>query len=291
MSVSSTRFIAPHPRLLPYLSAYYFTEINSPDGAVKDWLSPEWASVRYRYQGDMRGGIYTGPMHPIPPAHFVGPTSLASPFLSASSRVASIGFLPLGWSMFINEPASNWANRIGPADTVETPVRFMDYWAEIQAAADPDKIAAIFDRMLLKVLDKEPLINAADAGRIRAAHLVMIDPHTTTVAEFAERLERSVVQVQRMSSKIFGFPPKLLLRRQRFLRTLAVVMRDRNSNWIDALDDDYYDQAHFNRDFRLFFGMSPRAYLAQPHPVIEAAAKARMAFLGDPLQGLQRPGG
>jgi AraC-like DNA-binding protein len=276
---------------LPYLSAYYFTDIHSPDGAIVDWLNPEWAGVRFRYSGEMIGGFYPEPMLPIPPAHFLGPTSLASPFSSSMSRVASIGFLPVGYCMFIKEPASNWADRIGPVEAVNSPARFMDYWDEIRAAADPEKIAKIFDRMLLGALDSDRLIDADQEARIRAAHLALIDPETKTVVQFAERLGCSIAQLQRMSAKIFGFSPKLLLRRQRFLRTLAVVMRDRNSNWTDALDRDYHDQAHFNRDFRLFFGMNPRAYLAQQHPVIDAAAQARMAFLGDPLQGLQRPGG
>ena len=70
----------------------------------------------------------------------------------------------------------------------------------------------------------------------------------------------------------------------------AVIMRDPESNWSDALDANYYDQAHFNRDFRQFFKMSPREYRAHPHPIIGAASKARMAAMGDPLQALQKPG-
>lgn len=288
---SHTRFIAPHPRLQPYLSVYYFTAIDSLDGEpVRDWMNPEWASVRFRYSGDTLGGFVGQELRDIPPSHFVGPTSLAGPFAAHHARIASIGFLPVGWSMFINESADVWADRLDDASLVKTPVDFADMMHAASSAHDLDDMAIRFDNILLDALDNRPLIDAATEQRVRTAHAAIMDPEVTSVTQLAERLQLSIAQLQRISLRIFGFPPKLLLRRQRFVRTLAVIMRDPESNWSDALDMNYYDQAHFNRDFRQFFKMSPREYRAHPHPIIGAASKARMAAMGDPLQALQRPG-
>jgi AraC-like DNA-binding protein len=58
-----------------------------------------------------------------------------------------------------------------------------------------------------------------------------------------------------------GLPPKRLARVVRFERAVALLRRDA-SLAAAALDSGYYDQAHFNRDFRALAGLSPRAWLA-----------------------------
>jgi AraC-like DNA-binding protein len=175
---------------------------------------------------------------------------------------------------------------------LKTILPFSGLLERIAAAGEPRAIADLFDSVLLAALDAHPLTadEADEEKRIIAAHAALIDPVTSTVAEMTDRLGMTIKQLHRFSLKIFGFPPKQLIRRQRFLRTMAAVIHSPATNWADALDLQYYDQPHFNRDFREFFGMSPDQYRRLPHPVIGAAAKARMKALGDPLQALQRPG-
>ena len=88
-----------------------------------------------------------------------------------------------------------------------------------------------------------------------------------------------------MCKRYFGFTPKKLLQRQRFLRSLAQYMLEPSLTWSDALDDQYYDQPQFVRDFRSFMGMSPRAYADLPHPILNPIMRQRMVDQGaaDPL--------
>jgi AraC-like DNA-binding protein len=289
---STSCFIAPDPRIAPYLSTYYFTAIEGRDGGeVRDWMNPEWASVRFCWLGQTRGAIHNGPFEDVPHAHFAGPTTVTQPFAATRAQIASIGFLPLGWYRFMREPAANWANRVAAADLVSTILPFKTMLEHVAAAAEPHAVADLFDTLLIDAMDAHPLTaaQAEEEDRIIAAHAALIDPATSTVADMTDRLGLTVKQLHRFSLKVFGFPPKLLIRRQRFIRTLAAVIHNPDSNWADAIDLQYYDQPHFNRDFREFFGMSPEQYRREPHPVINAAAKARMKALGDPLQALQRP--
>jgi AraC-like DNA-binding protein len=59
-----------------------------------------------------------------------------------------------------------------------------------------------------------------------------------------------------------GTTPKLYSRIRRFQHALALVNRDPERDWTDvALACGYFDQAHFNHDFRTFCGISPSTYL------------------------------
>ena len=89
--------------------------------------------------------------------------------------------------------------------------------------------------------------------------------------------ERSL---ERLCGRYFGFPPKLLLRRQRFLRSVAQFMAASRRSWSQALDSQYYDQAQFVRDFRSFMGMTPSEYAEAPHPILDKVIAQRMADQG-----------
>ena len=59
--------------------------------------------------------------------------------------------------------------------------------------------------------------------------------------------------------------------------------------WADLIDERYYDQSHLVRDFHRFMGMAPSAYFALPREMLEPAAIAWVAGVGQSLQGLQPP--
>ena len=64
-----------------------------------------------------------------------------------------------------------------------------------------------------------------------------------------------------------GLPPKLAARILRFDRVVARLRREAPERWADvAYDAGYYDQAHFNRDFRELAGTTPSAFLASRLP-------------------------
>ena len=60
-----------------------------------------------------------------------------------------------------------------------------------------------------------------------------------------------------------GLTPKAYVRIARFNRLLAAIDTRAPIQW-DRLAhaNDYYDQSHFNRDFRAFAGVSPSRYVA-----------------------------
>ena len=290
--ITSAQFFAPHPDLRRYVTTYYIAEVNSSDGQmVEDLLHPEWGSVRYICSGAVLGSAYPEPVKPVPPVTLVGHSSRATRIGCVSMRIASFGLLPLGWHHLVGLPASRFADLSVDACTVKTRVDFAALFPAVAAAKTLEEVAAIFDNVLLKSLMQTPEVAKSDDDLIHGLHTALLDSDFTSVTDIAKRLNVNGMQLERLSKRVFGFPPKLLIRRQRFLRTLALLMRQPEAKWGDILDPQYYDQAHFNRDFQRFFSMSPKQYLALDKPIALVAAMARMKAVGDPLQGLHAPQG
>jgi AraC-like DNA-binding protein len=288
--ITSAQFVAPHADLRRYVTTYYIAEVNSPDGnMVEDLLHPEWGSVRYVCSGSVQGSAHPEPLKPVTPITLVGHSSRATRIGCVSMRIASFGLLPLGWHHLVGLPASRFADQSIDANAVKTRIDFAVLFPSVAAAKTLDDVAAIFDNALLQSIVQIDPSAKNDDGLIQGLHAALLDPDVSSVTEIAERLNVSGMQLERLSKRVFGFPPKLLIRRQRFLRTLALLMRQPEAKWGEILDPQYYDQAHFNRDFQRFFGMAPKQYLALDKPIVSVASMARMKALGDPLQGLHAP--
>jgi AraC-like DNA-binding protein len=278
-------FILPAQPLLRYLSTYYFFQFDCGDEEQEDLLHPEWASAHFTLDGSLRGSIVSETPQPTPPANITGPTSTASRIYCKSVRLAGIGILPLGWYRLIQAPADRWANRVADVDHPEFCL-FKAIDEKISAQAEPAELAALFDSILLAAVQRaDPL-----EMEIERIHEALADPAISAVTDLADATGIGQQRLERLCRRVFGFPPKRLLRRQRFLRTLGSVILEPDLKWSSALDDQYFDQAHFNRDFQEFMGMSPSQYLAMPRPISIAATRARAEQVGHPLQALQGPG-
>jgi AraC-like DNA-binding protein len=283
----AVRFVLPAPELRPFITTYYRTEfVCQPGEWAEDYLHPEWANLRFLSGVCAEGAIGAGPVMPSPDFAVTGPTSRATRFRIRGGSSWGIGLLPLGWASLFPVAAGAYADRVvdGRCDPVFAAlVPLAD--ALGQSAGDPAAELALIEAQMARVfVNRQP----ADPA-ILALNDALVDPAMTSVTELAERLGMQVRSLERLSRRAFGFPPKLLLRRQRFLRSLARFMLDPSLKWLGVLDYHYHDQSHFVRDFKFFMGMSPSAYARLEKPLLMAAARARMEIAGAAVQGLHQP--
>jgi AraC-like DNA-binding protein len=98
-------------------------------------------------------------------------------------------------------------------------------------------------------------------GRLRATH------GRVPVGSLAQEVGWSRRHLSAQFREQVGLPPKLLARILRFDRVVARLRREEPQRWAEvAYDCGYYDQAHFNRDFRQFAGATPTDFLASRLP-------------------------
>lgn len=287
------RFFAPPAELARYFTSFYLAEIDlgPKEGAgerVVDYLHPEWANLRFSSGGLLAAQNARGMQ--IADCHFAvtGPSGHAVRFEVGTCRIWGVGLLPLGWAKFVGEPAAAMADAVldgaaHPAFADFAPLGHGLFGPEPDIEGELARITAFFLNRLRHAPRDDP--------RIQAIHAGLVDPAVASVAELAERAGASSRTVERICQQSFGFSPKIMLRRQRFMRSLAQFMLDPSLKWVGALDGHYHDQAQFVREFRQFMGMTPREYARMPHPIIEAFVRERARIAGAAVQALDGPQG
>ena len=282
----TARFYPPPPELRAFFTTFYTTALEvAPGERVTDWLHPEWAGLRF-ITGEVPDAEIAG-QPPLPPTAFIahGPTSTTVRFSAGTIRMWGIGLLPLGWATFVGTPAHALADTIvdGATHPVFAPFRPLAE-ALTGRAPDPPAELAIIAEFFRAGARKVP-----DEAKIVACHVALLDPDVATVAELAEHAGIPAYTIERLCRRHFGFAPQLLLRRQRFMRSLAQFMLDPSLKWIGAMDGHYHDQAQFVRDFHRFMGMGPRDYSSRPHPILAEIMRARFEEAGAAVQALHPP--
>lgn len=274
----AVRFYRLSEALQPYFTALYATTVDCAPGAlVTDCLHPEWAALRFTEGPAPVACVGPGEMSPQWPFVANGPTSRSIRFGVTRSRIWGLGLQPAGWAKFVDQPASTLSDRTVDGSSDPAFALFAPLHDVVQGSGgDADRIAGgINDYLMRHAL--RPVPNEA---QILACQEALRDPEVAHVAKLGERLGMGPRSLERLCGRYFGFPPKLLLRRQRFLRSLAHFMLQPDRTWSRALDDQYYDQAQFVRDFRAFMGMTPSEYADTPHPILERIMAQRMADQG-----------
>ena len=281
------RFFMPSPALAPYVTTFYHMEIErAGDAPLVDYLHPEWANIRIGDDGDLEAGIGKSPLQAVPRFVATGPTSLTTKFSVRTGRYWGIGLLPLGWLKFVDAPANEYADRFcNAADNsafhMFQPLQDRLFLPGVDLASEAQMIE---DHLATRLVT--PTENEVEVTRV---HSALVDSNLSAVSELVEISRMKIRTLERFSTRVFGFPPKLLLRRQRFLRSLAQFMLDPSLSWLKTLDYQYHDQAHFVRDFRRFMTMSPNQYRQMDHPILMAAVRGRMEAAGQAVQALHDP--
>ena len=259
----------PVPALEPYVTFYYFVTTTRP---VADFLYPEWGNVRIVLDGEWQAAVAGGYDRLAGPTLLFGPTDRRSLVTASAGRMVGFGLTPIGWNRLIGGNAAAMANGVRPLDDAlgipAEPLRA----ALLADGADERASVQRWDTILQALAARRPLSNPRVLAVDRALRSTPAD-----VGAFAALIGQSERSLHRLCLDTFGFAPKRLLRRQRFLRTLGRVRAAVGAPVTPSLGEDYYDLPQFYRDFRDFMGMSARDYFSAPRDLMGPAAEAQQA--------------
>lgn len=280
-------FAAPAPELQPYVSGYHVYAAGGRAGApATDWFFPGWANVRFSVDaGPWQVRFGDRQACEVPSCSLFGPSSKAICSSATGGVLFGAGLTPLGFASLLRGPAQAVADRV---------VDLQSEWPEaaslhqqLRRAESLEAVRVLFDQALSQRLRK---LRPGAQESILSLHRLLVNDHGTSINETAQRLCLSLRSLNRLSTGAFGFSPKLLLRRSRFLKSLMAAVQAPERALGDVIGDGYFDQSHFVRDARDFLGMPPQKFLERVTPLMRQSMAVRASVLGGPVQALHLAG-
>ncbi|WP_291134078.1 AraC family transcriptional regulator [Erythrobacter sp.] len=285
MPLVRSRFHPPPERFEGCFTTFYHLDLDTGTGGpVEDYLQPEWSNIRFFAGACPEAEIGTSR---VEDTRFTatGPSSRPCHFRLGTSRMWGIGFLPVGWARFIEADAESLANVV--CDGAAHPA-FARFAPLAGVLCDPEATLEEQYDAILEAMDRLMRPNR-DEPKIVRVHQALVSGECATVSQLADAGGMSIRTLERVCARYFGFTPKLLMRRQRFMRSLTAFMLREGSRWTEAMDGEYHDQAQFSREFREFMTMNPSEYAALDHPILSAFMEARAKAWGSAAQTLDKP--
>lgn len=274
----------PASALTGLVSGYHLYAVSTAPGKPHhDVFQPAGANLRILLTPNTEWRVRVGekPWQHVQECALFGPSSHVTWSRSTSGIVIGAGLTVLGWVTLSNAKASDWGNRVGGCEAL-----FEGAAAALRpllcSAPSDDALPQLLDAFLIGAMARQTRL---DSGIIRF-DAALLDTASVTVCAMANRVGMTARSLERLAARAFGFPPKLLLRRARFLRSLHAVRRAEPHDRTTAIEPGYTDYSHFVRDAHDFLGMSPGAFLKLDMPLFKQSAILRDQILGAPAQAL-----
>ncbi len=276
------RYDLPDPALSEYLTGYaiYASNDRAP---MLNWYLPAPAMISVLVDaGPLTVSVGNHRFGPLDRASFYGPTSRAFRTETHGGIAVGIGLSALGWSRLTARSAGEFHNRVVPLSAAlgsDLSARLVE---GLDALDDDTMIKplldAVFGAFFTRPHPREDLIRAFTALTVTDGVIEMKD--------VADRLDIPTHELRRMATRHFGMPPKLLLRRARFLRSFISLIRTDGMADYSKIDSSYFDASHFLRDAGTFLGTTPRRFIASDTVFLRASLRARAMVIGAPTQAL-----
>jgi methylphosphotriester-DNA--protein-cysteine methyltransferase len=278
---TALRYEVPDPALRPFFPSYAVLDSDiSVFKGPSSWALPGWSQIWIVLtEGPISVQVRNRKYAPLGGAVLYGPTSRAMPITSNGGISIVVDVSPLGWARWFDTSAEMLRDRITPLEQLWPQERVEALIGTLHASNRSTEVKAAFDDFFLSCLPPEAAVEQRVA---RAAALLASADHNGS-AEIAAELGFGTQTLLRLSNRYFGYGPKLLMRRTRFLRALCAMLM------ADALPDPtdipvgYHDMPHFLRDSDQFLGLTPRRFLSMPMPYLRAALRARSLVIGAPM--------
>jgi AraC-like DNA-binding protein len=138
----------------------------------------------------------------------------------------------------------------------------MNLREQLLAASSVGRMFCLVEKFLLQQA-KHTLSSDSAIRRVHyALSSIASQPNQLRLSQLSDEIGYSQKHFINLFRKHVGVAPKQYLKIMRFQKAICELERDALAHWNDiALRNGFYDQAHFNNEFKAFSGFTPGEYM------------------------------
>jgi AraC-like DNA-binding protein len=251
------REYAIHPVLAPYVKCIWSLESDAPihDSGRERILPDSCVELVFHFGDTYRTHFASGESSLQPPSFVVGQMRR---FLeiepTGRAGLIAVRFYARGAYLFFHRPLHEVAAGVVDLEDLWR-ARAREWTERIALASGMNARLRFIEEALLSLLRSN---GRTDPAVDRALHLIEACRGQVRVSDLAEEIGVSCRHLSRQFQRAVGVSPKEYGRTKRFLHALELLTREGPRSLMEvALDSGFYDQSHFNHEFRELAGMSP----------------------------------
>jgi len=284
---TALRYERPAAALRPYVTSYFVLDSEPVDPPMtSELMLPSWARIWIvMATAPINVEIGNRRYAPMPQAVLYGVTSRAMRVTAQGGVTIGIDISPLGWARLFHQSAEALRDRVTPLDQLMPPTLVEELVSSLSASDQALEVKDILDDFFTRHMAAPHRDEALVAQIMR----LISDPGVTSLDAAAAESGIKLHTLRRVSQRYFGFPPKTLIIRARFLRAFVPMLLTRERTDQQAVPLTYHSRTHFLRDAERFLGMTARRFMAVDTPYLDAVLRARRMIFGAPTAALDDP--
>jgi len=260
----------PHSDLESLVKCYWTLEVPRQKDAQKQLIIPDGCIEMIFILGDDIKRYTSEDEFIIQPRELVLGQITEPFFILPTGYVNSfaVRFYPYGFANFVQTSIKDLANRETPITLLfeERPARELEL--KIVRATSTQERIKIVEGFLLDKLSEEATIDNIVKSTIDTILLTKGNSSVNSILKDDISKRR---QLERKFMKKVGISPKQLSKIIRLQTALKMLLNRSSENLTTiAYESEYYDQAHFIRDFKEFTGTTPKEFLGDEKMILSS---------------------
>ena len=260
----------PHPDLASLVNYYWTLEVSAEAGSQKQRIIPDGCiEMAFILGDDIKRYIAEDAFILQPRAMVLGQRT--EPFYIEPVGYVdtfAVSFYPYGFANFITEPIKNLANKETPIAHLFGEATAKELERKILQATKTEQRIAIIEAFLFEQLKGKTTIDTIVKTTIDT---LLSTKGSTPINKILRQDLAKRRQLERKFAKQIGISPKQLGKVIRLQTAVKILLNEEAESLTRiAYESEYYDQAHFIKDFKEFTGISPKEFLGNENMALSS---------------------